>query len=263
MANKERLSFPFDEVYARDLGAPSHCWIDALNLESKFKYPEDDLSDSLFLTVNGEAPRIKRWLKKLPELSHVRYLAIGSRINQVFFDTVCQLSQLQRLSMYWSSVEDIDAISGLPHLTHFHLGSSPRLASLSPLSTLRNLVALSVEGRFKYISNLEPVAELTQLKGLELCGQDYHIQKYDSFEPLSHLTKMQYLSIAAVRVKRGGLAPLRHLNRLEYIHLGLNTLNRWSKKDYQALYENLPNLKVDYIRLAATDGDFQKRFKIK
>jgi len=101
------------------------------------------------------------------------------------------------------------------------------------------------------------------LCSLVFSGGDNHKLAVKHLESIGRCAQLKYLALSQVKVHTKGLAPLASLQSLEYLWLDFFRLRNWSLQDYQLLYENLPNLKCECIKLAATDREFQKLHKIK
>lgn len=254
--------FPFTELFSQDLTPAEEGWPATVLSAIKVCRPDRDLDNQFGIAIKSEAPERKRWVSRLPELTHLRYLLVN-RTNQLLFDSICKLPNLERLRIYDTSISNCANVVKLKKLTHLSLGSSPQLESIKPITELASINSLELGGNFQKITHLDEIETLTRLKALVLIGSDSRYQAYDSLEPLRALINLRYVAIISIKLKNPDLKPLGKIKNLEYIMFSKYELKQWPVSDYQYLYENLPNLKGNLIRLAATDKEFQKEYKIR
>ena len=217
--------------------------------------------ESIFIA--GDNSIKKHWLKVLPSISGVRRVFLHTTaISETLMQAVCCHTGIERLNFSSTRLESFDSIAKLSQLTHLAIGSSPRVSSLYPVSGLRNLVSLCIQGNLPKISHLEELSPLHSLKGLILCGQDYKDLHLDSLEPISQLKELSFFGLAATRVSSGGLRALCELPNLEFLHLDAFHMNVWQLSDIAALNEAHPKLKGSLIRRVATEPEVAKRLKV-
>jgi Leucine-rich repeat (LRR) protein len=200
------------------------------------------------------------WIDRLPRLQRLKYLEVKSRPNQVLFESICRVPNLERLNIFWSNITDLAPILSLRKLTHLNIGSSPKVTSLEPLAKLRSLTALGLTAP-KSCSALEPVGEFKGLRGLWLNAREYTTHEYDSLRPLAGLKELVYLSLGGIRSKDRSLDPVSHLSKLRYLYLA--PLRNWPAVEYLSLFQALPNLDCEDLRRAATDADFRRANRIR
>lgn len=222
-----------------------------------------DFTGAEYLGVFGDAKHMAYVKENLQLLQKLSCLGIDGLVNQQFFDEVCQLPSLKRLSIVRSSLKNIHQLENLTDLTHFSLSGSPSLDSLCPLEALSSLFSLDLCGSFNKVSTLECVANVSSLNHLCLSGTESKVKSYETFSPLKSISSLKSISLFNVDMKNDGLTPLVYIKSLEYIYVNSSCLKKWRKSDYITLYENLPNLKTNLIELAATNKKFQKEYKIK
>jgi Leucine-rich repeat (LRR) protein len=215
-------------------------------------------AESLHLYIE---PRERtRWVRQLPRMNRLRFLEVKSRPNQELFEAICRVPNLERLNIYWSNIVDLEPVRSLRKLTHFNLGSSPKVKSLEPLGELRSLSALGLIAP-RSCSDLQPVGKLTRLRGLSLGARDYTTHVYDSLVPLAGLSEIVYFSIFAIRTKDSSLQPLSSFSKLKYLHL--LTLSNWPAEEYVRLRASLPHVDCEELRKAANDADFRRANRIR
>lgn len=255
-------TFPFEEIAQQELTPHIAGWGERkLNFEQLLvnaPLPKSDV-----ISLPGEPVRNQKlWVKELANLSP-KYLYCGSRCNQELFDSICKCDTLEKLCFdNIMTATNVKAIKQLELLTHLYMLGSSKLGDLEPVVCLPKIKSLALSGNWNRINSLDFIAKLTNLEGLVLGGADRVKLNTKDIGFLSHLEKLRYLSLYSIQVMKGGLKPISKLKKLEYLYLDFFQLRNWSLQDYILLYENLPNLKCEYIRLAATDRNFQKLHKI-
>lgn len=225
--------------------------------------PEEAISNKTKNIFLG-GDQLEKWLKVLPQLANVEKVIIpGTAISDRLMCAVCEHRTIKRLQFDSTRLNTFDMLGELTELTHLAIGSSPRIDSLKPISKLKSLISLSIQGNFPKIHNLADIRPLTQLKGLSLCGQDYKKIKLISLADLVYLQNLEFLSLIAISVEQDGLTPVTKLPKLEILQLRHQRPSEWSKEDYEMLYQSNPRLKGSLIKRAATDEKFRKIMGIK
>jgi Leucine-rich repeat (LRR) protein len=208
-----------------------------------------------------EKKSFKEFEALLPQLKNVTELEVGYRVSESFFESICQMSWLERLKIYQPRQKTLQPIINLRNLTHLQLGCNPGLDSLEPLTKLKRLKALGMDGSYKTITQLDPLAGLSQLEGLSLSGTDSSDQYYDSLWPLSRLKNLKYLGLAGVKTGDRSLDALCYMSQLKCLHIvGLSS---WPKREYEKVHKCLPDLNEEDLLMAATNSAFQKKNRIK
>jgi len=260
------IEFPFDALFREDIG-PSILSDAPKYIIEKVKYaslPENfvsQLNTLEGLAIRSTAQGRKKWIPVFPQMDALKYLEVD-RANQQLFDSICNVKGLQRLSITISTIEELDGLALLTKLTHFCLESWPRVKSLNGLKGLNSLRALVLSGFNQNVSMLNSIEHCLKLEGLCLCGQDYKAQSFETLKPIEALNELRYLGIGNIKLSKDGLKPASELHKLEFLYISPIELKKFPKSDYVAIYENCPNIKGDLIRLAATDKEFQKKYKI-
>jgi len=179
---------------------------------------------------------IRGWADILPALHNVEMLWVAPKVNQSLFDAISSMPNLRGLDLKHSSIKTIrsDALQGLRFL---HLGSSPGLLSIEPLSQIRSLEWLDTEN-LKRITDFSPLSNLTSLVGLGIDGSMWTTQRVDSLLPLVSLTRLRYVSLINTRVADKSLRPLHQLKELQTLRMA----NWWPATEVDALRQALPHL---------------------
>jgi hypothetical protein len=91
------------------------------------------------LTASQQKALVEEWCQILPKLTNVRLLWFMSRVPQVLFNAACQVPGLEGLYVKWSGIKAVDAILEAESLQYLHIGSSPGIDSLVPVSKCNRL----------------------------------------------------------------------------------------------------------------------------
>lgn len=223
-------------------------------------------TDSIKFIKSGESSyqeqkSIKEFEKLLPQLRNIKELEVGYRISTSLFESICQMSWLERLMIYQPWQKTLQPITNLQNLTHLQLGANPDLDTLEPLTKLKRLKALGIDGIYKTITKLDHIAELKKLEGLALFGTDRSYQFYDSLQPLSRLENLKYLGLGRIKTGDKSLDALCHLTQLRCLHIV--RLSEWPKSEYEKVHQCLPELEDEELELAATSREFQRKNRIR
>jgi hypothetical protein len=170
------------------------------------------------LTTSQQKALVDEWCRVLPTLDKVRLLWFVSRVPQALFNAACQVPGLEGLYVKWSGIKAVDAILDADALQYLHIGSSPGLESLGPISKCYRLKGLGLEN-IRRIRDLTPLASLTGLVELAVDGSTWKTQYVDTLEPIGSLTGLRYLSLVNLRSNDRSLRPLFTLRRLETFHV--------------------------------------------
>ena len=180
---------------------------------------------------------VDEWCARLPTLK-VRTLVFSSKVPQRLFEAACAVPRLEALSIKWSSIASLAAISNARSLRAFFLGSSPGVASLAPLSALTALEQLFIENVQGPVdlSCIEALCELREFGLSAARGRKLQVQ---TLEPLRSLGRLEMLWLVSLQVLHGGLAPLHSLRKLASLRTTINA----SSKEFKELCAAVPTLK--------------------
>ncbi|MBB6521770.1 leucine-rich repeat domain-containing protein [Pseudoteredinibacter isoporae] len=260
----DNVARDLDRLFMAGLGPDHIQWLD---LDDKEFTANDGLLDEELKSVNRfhlrqESAGMSEWRNKLHLFEKLSYLGVDGSVNQVFFNEICQIKSLKRLSILRSRISSIKDISNLSNLTHFNLAGAPGVEGFEALRALDHLSVLSLSGNFREMNSLDHVGELSGVESLTLDGTETRTKEYDTLLPIASMTNLKVIMLYNVKSKDLGLSPLADIQSLEYIHIPPIYLRFWKKKDYQLLYESLPNLRTEWVKLAAFDTNFQREYKI-
>ena len=198
-----------------------------------------DAVEELFIYL--EDPRKERefWLERLGSMTNLKKLSIKSRPNQEMLEAICDIPNLERLKIWWSSITDLRPIKRLRSLTHLEIGSSPKIESISALTNAKSLVALSLDGTWPALNNIDAITKLSELRALSLGGSENVYLKVDSVVPLANLQHLEVLALFMVQPTDKLLPPIEKMGKLR--HLYLSALNTWPVSEFQKLHQLMPD----------------------
>jgi hypothetical protein len=194
----------------------------------------------------------QKWIDALPGLKKVKALSVRHRVKQDFFEAICKLPNLQKLTFWSSTVEDISSISTLKNLARLKLWSFSRLRDIAPLLALRKLKVLSIDNCFK-VENYEIIGQMTQLEGLELCGDTFaprnlRINSLKPFETLKNLKHLDLSSASVVDKSYDSILQMKSLERFDLAVIVPKEMRERIKAEHK-------NLKAGFF----VDYDFENK----
>ena len=137
-----------------------------------------------------------RWIEVIPKLDNVKSISLRHKVDQKFFEAVCQMKNLECLTFWTSTVEDISSITKLNGLKRLDIENFSKLTDISPLQKLENLEILTISNSFK-ITNYEVIGQLTNLIGLAMQGDQIAPRnlRLNSLKPFAKLKMLQHLDL--------------------------------------------------------------------
>lgn len=193
------------------------------------------------LSSYQQKKNVEDWCNRLSELKQVKYLWLSSKVNQMIFDAVCTMPNLEGVWIKWSGIKKLDNLPQLKKLKHVKLGSSSQVESIEVLEAMTNLETLELE-QLNKISDFTPISNLTQLKGLGIDGGMWKAQVIESLAPISDLTQLRYLSTTNSRIQDKSFDPILTLKNLVRFNCSWN----YPESEFEKL-KSLPNLKYGNI----------------
>jgi Leucine-rich repeat (LRR) protein len=188
-----------------------------------------------------------KWIDILPKLNNVKILSVRHRVTQDFFEAICEMKNLEGLTFWSSTVEDISGIAKLDKLQHLELCSFSRLKDISPVLSLKKLTILSIDNCFK-VENYEIIGNMTNLVGLKLCGNTFAPRnlRLESLQPFETLKKLKHLDLSSASVIDKSYDSILKMPDLERFDL-LVTVPKETRDKIKALHKNLKaGFFVDY-----------------
>lgn len=188
------------------------------------------------------AKEVKKWNRKLIDLSNIEYLRTYHKVNQETFDIITQMKNLKGLSIKWSSVRSIESIGNLKKLENLNLGLSTNIESISPLKDLTQLKTFTSEN-LKKVADWDILKNSTALQALGINGGLSEFLKMESIEFLRKLENLIHLSLIKVHVKDNSLKPIEQLKSLQCLWLS----DKWSRDQMDELRTHLPRLQYGNV----------------
>jgi hypothetical protein len=192
------------------------------------------------LHARAQRELVARWCDALPTFRDLRYVWFHSRTTQSLFEAACTLPRLECLYIKWSGINDLEPLTSAQHLLNLHLGSSPGVRSIDPLSQLKQLIRLDLDN--VKVRSLAPIGKLTGLLAHSFTGAKPNT--VESFEPLAHLRDLQWLHIGCLKTDDMSLKPLRVLKQLQYLAIG----NFFEAEEFARLSVSLPNTLCNWLQ---------------
>jgi len=157
-----------------------------------------------------------KWANELPRLQHIRFLIVRHRVDQVFFEALCQMTNLEHLTIETGSLTDISSISNLKHLRRLEFDSCSKLTKIEPLLALEKLETLVIANCFK-VSNFEIIGQMTNLVALAVLGDTSAPRnlRLESLKPFSNLKKLRHLDLTSTTINDNSYDTLLDMTSLE------------------------------------------------
>ena len=199
----------------------------------------------------------EQWKEKFSELTHIKSIGLRHRVDQNYFEAVCEMRNLEELSISTSTVLDISSIRKLDKLKSLSLSNFSKLEDISPLLELKSLECLSILASFK-ISNYELIGKMTWLKSLEIGGDTYAPRNLmlQSLEPFTKLKELVSLDMSCASIRDRNYRPILKLNKLKR----LDAHWRMKNKEREDIQNEHPSLKsgffvaFDFVKNEFKDG---------
>jgi hypothetical protein len=170
---------------------------------------ENNLSYSKIKKLRNE------WIKVLPKLENLEYLFVGHRVNQEYFEAICNIPNLIGLEVKVSQIKDFSSIGKLKKLENLDFCGSKGISNLKGIELLSKLKYCKLS-QFFGIETVEELSELHSLEKLNLFG-NYHGQSLNlkNIEPLSKLKNLKVLGLdIKTKLNLDSLLNLKNLNCL-------------------------------------------------
>ncbi|WP_405570511.1 hypothetical protein [Winogradskyella sp. Asnod2-B02-A] len=199
----------------------------------------------------------EQWKTKFPELTHIKSIGLRHRVDQNYFEAVCEMRNLESLNIWSSNVLDISSIKKLDKLKSLSLSNFSKLEDISPLTELKSLESLSILASFK-ISNYEIIGKMTWLKSLELGGDTFAPRNLmlQSLEPYAELKELIELDMSCASIRDRNYRQILKLESLKR----LDAHWRMKKNEREFIQNEHPSLKsgffvaYDFVKNEFKDG---------
>ena len=157
-----------------------------------------------------------RWIKLLPKLIHIKSISLRIRVGQPFFESVCEMQNLEHLHFWTSKVENIGSIANLMRLERLDLDNFSQLQDISPLRKLANLTRLSITSCFK-IQNYDIIGDMHNLIALRIRGDSAAPKNLilPSIFPFRTLNKLKHLDLSSTSILDKSYLTILDLKNLE------------------------------------------------
>ena len=142
-----------------------------------------------------------KWLETIPTLDNVKYLSLRHKVDQEFFEAVCNMKNLECLTFWTSNVENISSITKLKRLKRLDIDYFNRLEDITPLKELSNLEILTISNSMR-IANYDVIGELTGLLGLAIQGDQIAPKdlRLKTLKPFAKLKKLKHLDLSSTTI---------------------------------------------------------------
>jgi len=157
----------------------------------------------------------EEWLRQLPSLENVRHLSVRHRVNQQFFEAICEMKNLESIYFWTSTVKDLSSLKKLKQLISLHLQRFSQLTDISPLKNVQSLTRLNIENCFK-IENYDVIGDMNQLIALGIEGDTFAPKNLilESLKPFSRLQNLKHLDLSTTSIKDKSFLELLKLEKL-------------------------------------------------
>lgn len=193
--------------------------IQRLRIEDSEIYECEILSPDYSQEKDLSYPKIKKlraeWIKVFPKLENLKYLFLGHRVNQEYFEAICNIPNLKGLEVKVSQIKDFRSIGKLKKLENLNFCGSKGIQNLKGIEVLTELKYCKLS-QFFGLETIEELSELQSLEKLNLFG-NYHGQSLNlkSVEPISELRNLKELGLdIKTKMDLDSLLKLENLERL-------------------------------------------------
>jgi Leucine-rich repeat (LRR) protein len=166
---------------------------------------------------------------------------VAKQVNQDFFDELCQLEQLEYLSISTLTADSILYLVKLKNLKTLKIESCNKVTDFTPILELPKLTRLFIENA-KNLHSLDFLSEADQLIALGIEGGMYKKQKLESLSPLSGLKALEALFLSSVQLKDKSLKSLSDIPSLSV----LKCARLAPKEEFYKLRELMPELQCNW-----------------
>lgn len=185
----------------------------------------------------------------LASLTNLRHLWLHDA-DQATIDAAGALPKLELLFVRGLTAGSLEPLGGHPGLRRLILIGGTKVDSLDWLAMPGGRLEVLFLENFHRVATLEPVSGLRQLTAFGFEGGLDRRITIPSLAPLSALGELRYLFLAAIKVADGSLAPLAALERLKR----LDCAATFPDDEFVALRRSLPQLSCDWFDMIDRHG---------
>ncbi len=196
------------------------------------------------LTIPGKVKHAER-LAEWPPIDAVTL----STATQEQFDRIAHYLNPKDLTLDMVRAEDLSALAKMERLQTLIIDSNSRLTSLDFLTPLPQLTSLAIKAT-KNPLDLAPLSALRGLRELTLDGGYNYTMKAASLAPLAALKAVETLARGAIRIEDEDLSPLADMTALR----DLQITNFFPTVAYARLHALRPDIKSERLAPYARAG---------
>ncbi len=163
-------------------------------------------------------------------------------VDTSFLEEICSISSLQRLYMEAVRATDLTCLRHLPRLERLVVVGATRVPDLHWTSDLPSIRVLGLEN-FKLVSSLEPLSSLRQLEAIGVEGSMWSPMRVRSLAPLRNLENLRWVFLTNLRVSDRSLDALRGLPLLRVLQCG----DFYPPEEMRGLARANPQLHCDWF----------------
>lgn len=137
-------------------------------------------------------------------------------------------------------------MSCLENLSNLKTLGIERCSKITSLEFLRGFTSLSGLAivHFKNVDDLTPLSELKSLRALAVEGSMWTRMRVQSFSPLGSLENLEFLSLGNTKALDESLEPLGNLRNLQNLHLA----NFYPMEEFARLSQKLKNTNCNWLQ---------------
>jgi hypothetical protein len=159
-------------------------------------------------------------------------------VNQPFLGEIAEISAIELLYINGLTATDMSPLERLSQLRHLILIGGTKVDSLDWIRRLPPLEGFALEN-FRRISRLDPISSLKSLSALAVEGSTWTAMRVESLAPISELRCLRYFFFTNLRASDHSLRPLHGLTGLKAIQCGA----MFPDEEFVALHRALPELR--------------------
>jgi len=138
---------------------------------------------------------------------------------------------------------NLNSLENLPNLKTLGIERCSKIHSLEFLREFTSLTGLAIV-HFKNVDDLTPLSELKSLRMLAVEGSMWTRMRVQSFSPLGCLENLEFLSLGNTKALDESLKPLENLRNLRDLHLA----NFYPMQEFARLSQKLTNTKCNWLQ---------------